>query len=110
MNVITNAPIIEESSSANGKKGVKSRKKIGSNLQAGYGKLVDAGALPVIGNLLGLNPKPVTPIDTTVVTTIDTTPPPMSTTKKVVIGVVVVGVIVGIIYLVKKSGKISTKK
>jgi hypothetical protein len=110
MNVITNAPIIEESSSLNGKKARKSTGKLGANLKTGYGKLVDAGAFPVIGNLLGLNPTPVTPIDTTEVTPIDTTPPPMSTTKKVVIGVVVVGVIVGIIYLVKKSGKISTKK
>ena len=105
MNVITNAPIIEESSSANGKKGLKSKGQLGAKAKAGYGKLVDAGALPVIGNLLGLNQTPVAPMDSTVVTPIDTTPPPMSTTKKVVIGVVVVGVIASIIYLVKKSGK-----
>ena len=105
MNVITNAPIIEESSSANGKKARKSTGKLGANLKTGYGKLADAGAFPVIGNLLGLNPTPVAPMDSTVVTSIDTTPPPMSTTKKVVIGVVVVGVIAGIIYLVKKSSK-----
>ena len=110
MNIITNAPIIEETSSLNGKKARKSTGKLGANLKSGYAKLAESGAFPVIGNLLGLNKTPETPIETTVVTPQMSTPPPHTFTKKVVIGVVVVGVIATIIYLVKKSSTKSSKK
>jgi hypothetical protein len=112
MIVKTNAPILEESSNVSGKKKGTFGKKATEKFKSGYGKVKEAGGLPVIENLLGLSPKtpltdPLIPT-TTVVTT--PTPEPMSTTKKVIIGVVVVGAIVGAYMYFKKGQKKSSKK
>lgn len=55
MLIMTKAPIIEEMSSANGKKKRKKRSgKFGKNLKQGYSRLRDAGGVSVIENLLGV--------------------------------------------------------
>ena len=114
MLVTTSAPIVEENSNANGKrqKG-QFKQKASDTFKRGYSRVKEAGALPVIENLLGLNQ------GTTNQTGGDFTPPPpppppptrMSTTTKVVIGVLVLGAIVGgYYYFTKGKGKKTTAK
>ena len=115
MLVTTSAPIVEENSNANGKrqKG-QFKQKASDTFKRGYSRVKEAGALPVIENLLGLNQ------GTTNQTGENFTPPPpppppppttMSTTTKVVIGVLVLGAIVGgYYYFTKGKGKKTTAK
>ena len=105
MNVITSRPIIDGDSAmidsfsnAGGKTDRKKRRKeVGKKIKEGgnkaYVRLKEAGALPVIENLLGLQPTQTTTevIDGNVLP--PTENPPMSTTKKVLIGVGIVGAI-----------------
>ena len=52
---MTKAPIIEEVSSANGKKGKRKKSgKVSDSLKRGYSRLKEAGGVPVIENLLGI--------------------------------------------------------
>lgn len=114
MIVKTNAPILEDSSNASGK-GKKGAfgKMATEKFKGGYGRLKEAGALPVIENLLGLGQKPqnvVTDPNLMLPPVVETPPPTgMSTTTKVVIGVVVVGAIVGA-YMYFKKGKTKSSK
>lgn len=110
MLVTTSAPIIEETSNAEGdKKTGKFRKKAGEKFRSGYGKLKEAGALPVIENLLKLNTGSGTNLPNENI--LPPPPPPpteptgMSTTSKVFIGVLIVGAIAGAYYYFNKSGK-----
>jgi hypothetical protein len=114
MLVTTSAPIVEENSNANGKrqKG-QFKQKASDTFKRGYSRVKEAGALPVIENLLGLGQ------GTTTQTGGNFTPPPppppppptMSTTTKVVIGVLVLGAIVGgYYYFTKGKGKKTTAK
>jgi hypothetical protein len=115
MLVTTSAPIVEENSNANGKrqKG-QFKQKATDTFKKGYTRVKEAGALPVIENLLGLGQ------GTTTQTGGNFTPPPpppppppttMSTTTKVVIGVLVLGAIVGgYYYFTKGKGKKGTTK
>lgn len=112
MLVTTSAPIIEETSNLEGNKRTgKFRKKAGEKFRSGYGKLKEAGALPVIENLLKLNTATgsgTIPNENLLPPTqqpLDTPPPPMSTTKKVVIAVLILGAIGGAYYYFTKSGK-----
>jgi hypothetical protein len=116
MLVTTSAPIVEENSNANGKrqKG-QFKKKATDTFKRGYTRVKEAGALPVIENLLGLNQGATTPTGTgNFLPPTDTPPPPptgMSTTTKVVIGVLVLGAIVGgYYYFTKGKGKKGTTK
>lgn len=110
MLVTTNAPIVEETSSANGKKRKKGQfgKQATEKFKSGYSRLKEAGGLPVIENLLGLN-QGTTP--NAMATDFMPPPPPppptgMSTTTKIVIGVLVAGAVAGAIYyFVKVKGK-----
>ena len=113
MLVTTNAPIYEEKSSANGKKKSPKgtfRKKLKTGFQKGYTRLNEAGAFPVIGNLLGLttsnsgNP-PIESVPISAQPEIPQPPKKMTTTTKVLVGVVVLGAIVGAYFYFKKSGK-----
>jgi hypothetical protein len=114
MLVTTSAPIVEETSNANGKKKKGAfKKKASETFKKGYTRVKEAGALPVIENLLGLNQGTPTATGT------DFMPPPppppaptgMSTTTKVVIGVLVVGAIVGgYLYFKKSKGKKAVTK
>lgn len=111
MLIKTTNPIYEEQSSAEGKKKKKTgkfRKKLASGFQKGYTKVKEAGALPVIENLLGLNTgSGTTATDGFPTPTPTETPAPtgMSTTTKVVIGVLVLGAVVGAVYYFNKSAK-----
>lgn len=113
MIVTTSAPIIEETSSANGtKKSGQFKKQAGERFRSGYGKLKEAGAFPVIENLLKLNTGSGTGTgmaNETLLTPkeIITEEPPkkMSTTTKIVIAVLILGAIGGGIYYYKKSAK-----
>jgi hypothetical protein len=115
MLVTTSAPIVEETSNANGKrqKG-QFKQKASDTFKKGYTRVKEAGALPVIENLLGLNQGTTTPTGTGNFTPPTDTPPPpttMSTTTKVVIGVLVLGAIVGgYYYFTKGKGKKTTAK
>lgn len=57
MLVMTSAPIIEETSSANGKR-KQNAKKVGNSFKRGYSRLKEAGGVPVIENLLGIGTLP----------------------------------------------------
>jgi len=106
MNVITSRPIIDGDttmidnfSNAGGKADKKKRRKeVGKKIKEGgnkaYVRLKEAGAIPVIENLLGLqpsNPPTTEPTDGNILP--PTEPTPMSTTKKVLIGVGIAGAI-----------------
>lgn len=106
MNVITSRPIIDGDtamidsfSNAGGKKPKKKRtgefgKKIKEGGNKAYVRLKEAGALPVIENLLGLQPtQPTTEVTDGNVLPPTTEKEPMSTTNKVLIGVGIVGAI-----------------
>ena len=116
MLVTTNAPIVEETSSANGNRR-RTRGQFGKRatekFRKGYGRIKEAGALPVIENLLGLNQGTSTPNTTDLMPPPPPPPPPtkkMSTTTKIVIGVLVAGAIAGAIYyFTKVKGKKSKK-
>jgi len=111
MLVTTNAPIYEENSNVSGKKKQRTgkfRKKVATGFQKGYAKVKEAGALPVIENLLGLNTGSGTtemganlPTQTEEVIA----PKTMSTTTKVVIGVLVLGAVVGAYFYFNKTAK-----
>jgi hypothetical protein len=107
MLVKTSAPIYEENSNANGKrKKGQFKKKFQTGFQKGYTKIKDAGALPVIESLLGLQiGSGVSTVGTGAEMPQNTniTPPPteMSTTKKVVIGALILGAIVGAYFYFK---------
>lgn len=124
MLVMTKAPIIEEMSSANGKKKkTKKNRKFGENLKKGYGKLRDAGGVAVIENLLGVgavdpNLASQTPIDGG---TQDLNLPPtdgekdkkpMSKTTKIVLWTVGIVAVAGLSYYLytKNKGKVSSAK
>jgi hypothetical protein len=116
MLVTTSAPIVEETSNANGKrKKGQFKTKATNTFKKGYTRVKEAGALPVIENLLGLN-QGTTPTGATDNFLPPPPPPPptptMSTTTKVVIGVLVLGAIVGGYYYFSKGKgkKGSTKK
>ena len=118
MLVTTSAPIIEETSSANGKKKSGTfKRKAGDTFRRGYSQLKEAGGLPVIENLLKLNTGtgmgtgtiPNENLLPPVEQPLDTTKPPMSTTKKVVIAVLILGAIGGAYYYFNKSTKGATK-
>lgn len=117
MLVTTSRPIYEENSNANGKKKPRTgkfRKKLATGFQKGYAKVKEAGALPVIENLLGLgmgSGNMPTGADLPSGTPIDTPPPPttMSTTTKVVIGVLVLGAVIGAVYYFNKNKSVKGK-
>jgi hypothetical protein len=116
MLVTTSRPIYEENSNANGKKKPRTgkfRKKLATGFQKGYAKVKEAGALPVIENLLGLgmgSGTTPTGADLPSSTPIDTPPPTtMSTTTKVVIGVLVLGAVVGAVYYFNKNKSVKGK-
>ena len=108
MKVITDAPIFEEQSNAKGKNWTNF-KTWGKDK---YGKIKDAGAFPVIENLLGLgkkpNPEPVVNYKPDPI--IEQEKPKMKLATKIIIGVVGVGIIVGVIYLIRRNKKGSLKK
>jgi hypothetical protein len=111
MKVITDAPIFEEQSNAKGKNWTNF-KNWGKDK---YGKIKEAGAFPVIENLLGLGkkPKPKPDVDINPKPDFileDDPKPKMKLATKIIIGVVAVGVIVGVIYLIKRNKKGSLKK
>ena len=118
MLVTTSAPIVEENSNANGKRNKgQFKKKATDTFKRGYTRVKEAGALPVIENLLGLNQGATTPTGTGNFLPPPPPPPPptpeteMSTTTKVVIGVLVLGAIVGgYYYCTKGKGKKGTTK
>ena len=118
MIVTTSAPIIEEISSANGKKNKgQFKKQAGERFRSGYGKLKEAGAFPVIENLLKLNTGTGMGTGSGTATGMvdenllppkvdeDLPPKKMSTTTKIVIAVLILGAIGGGIYFYKKSAK-----
>ena len=116
MLVTTSAPIYEENSNADGKKKPRTgkfRKKIAKGFQKGYTKVKEAGAFPVIENLLGLNmgsgntPTGADLPSATAIETPQTTG--MSKTTKIVIGVIVVGAIVGAFYYFNKNKSVKGK-
>ena len=115
MLVKTNAPIYEENSNANGKKKPRTgkfRKKLATGFQKGYAKVKEAGALPVIENLLGLGAVSgtiPTGADLPSGTPIETPPTGMSTTTKVVIGVLVLGAVIGAVYYFNKNKSVKGK-
>jgi hypothetical protein len=117
MLVTTNAPIVEESSSANGKRRTRQKGQFGKQatekFRSGYTRLKEAGGLPVIENLLGLGQGTTTNTEANFMPPPPPPPPPptgMSTTTKVVIGVLVVGAIAGAIYyFTKVKGKTAKK-
>lgn len=114
MLVTTNAPIIEETSSANGRRSKRRKGDFGTKAKTtaerGYTRLKEAGALPVIENLLGLNKGNTITVASEQFMPPPPPPPPtkepMSTTKKVIIGVLIVGAIAGAYYyFTKVQGK-----
>lgn len=120
MNVITSRPIIDgetsrvdEFSNARGKRTKRQRtgnlgKKVKEGGNRAYVRLKEAGALPVIENLLGLAPTQVqNQITDENFTPSPTEKAPMSTTTKVLIGVGIAGTI-GLIWyfgFYKKNAK-----
>ena len=115
MLVTTSRPIYEENSNANGKKKPRTgkfRKKLATGFQKGYSKVKEAGAFPVIENLLGLGSGTTQmgadlPNATEIPTPQQTTT--MSTTTKVVIGVLVLGAVVGAVYYFNKNKSVKGK-
>lgn len=116
MLVTTNAPIVEETSSANGRKKRTRKKsefgqKATEKLKQGYSRVKEAGGLPVIENLLGLNQGAIQSNTGTIDAMTPPPPPPPQTTgmsknTKIFIGVLVVGAIAGAIYyFTKVKGK-----
>ena len=111
MKVITDAPIFEEQSNAKGKNWTNFQNWSKDK----YGKIKDAGAFPVIENLLGLGKKPTPepPVFNNPPPILDSNEnkkPKMKLATKIIIGVVGVGIIVGVIYLIRRNKKGSLKK
>ena len=110
MKVITDAPIFEEQSNAKGKNWTNFQNWTKDK----YGKIKDAGAFPVIENLLGLGkkpkPKPEVNVNDNPNLIIEQEKPKMKLATKIIIGVVGVGIIVGVIYLIRRNKKGSLKK
>ena len=108
MKVITDAPIFEEQSNAKGKNWTNFQNWTKDK----YGKIKDAGAFPVIENLLGLGkkPKPEADVNYKPDLVIEQEKPKMKLATKIIIGVVAVGVVVGVIYLIRRNKKGSLKK
>ena len=109
MKVITDAPIFEEQSNAKGKNWTNFQKWSKDK----YGKIKDAGAFPVIENLLGLGKKPKPDVDVNPKPDFilqEEPKPKMKLATKIIIGVVAVGVVVGVIYLIRRNKKGSLKK
>jgi hypothetical protein len=115
MLVTTSAPIVEENSNANGKRQKSGRGKRASEIfKQGYSRVREAGALPVIENLLGLSPSGQNQGGQNFTPPPPPPPPPptgMSNTTKIVVGVVVLGAVIGAVYyFTKVKGKKTTVK
>jgi hypothetical protein len=129
MLVMTKAPIIEEVSSANGKKGKRAKSgKVADSFRRGYSRLKDAGGIATIENLLGVgtldpNLATQTPVGGGGSQNMDTPPPPppppidekkplTKTTKLVLwsVGILAVAGISYYLYTRSKGGKVSSAK
>ena len=124
---MTKAPIIEEVSSANGKKGKRKKSgKVSDSLKRGYSRLKEAGGVPVIENLLGIGAVGANvPVDGGNFQTqtqtdeklpdldLNKKPEGMSKTTKIVlisVGVLAVAGISYYLYKNSKGGKVSSAK
>lgn len=125
MLVMTKAPIIEEVSSANGRKGKRAKSgKVSDSLKKGYTRLKEAGGVPVIENLLGIGAvgANMPPVDGNLLITdpnadkkpdadADKKPEGMSKTTKIVlisVGVLAIAGIAYYLYARSKGGKVSS--
>jgi len=129
MLVMTKAPIIEEVSSANGRKGKRAKSgRVSDSLKRGYSRLRDAGGIATIENLLGVgtldpNLATRTPVSGGGSQDNDMPPPPppppndtkkpMTKTTKIVLWSVGILAVAGISYYLykrSKGGKVPSAK